>query len=321
MFLAGKTVVVAQVTCDCSASVTGSQNFSTLTWTGTGCPTALSTFYIGNLCVNIPKDGNLIMDKNFTVDGGFGISTDPSPPTLFTLPSGITLNVTGHMGDDSNNNTSFVINGTLNVGGTLYGKNGNGFSGNGTVNAGGINLGNGASCGDPCNIDWNVPPSNCSDGNANFCENVILPISLLFFNATSYPDYVELNWATASELNFDRFVIEKTRDGETYVEIGSRQGAGVSTSRIDYSFKDDQVLLGRTYYRLKAIDFDGFTEYFGLVSVSYDGVDVISVFPNPAPSGAININFNYYSEDPIFYKVMNVSGAEGSFGCHSTNRA
>ena len=292
--------------CDCTANVpAGNILFSSLTWTGTGCPSSGSPSYTGNLCVNLVNGTNLIMNKDFTVNGGFGISTSGSNPT-FTINSGFTLNVTGDMGDNSNNNTNFVVNGNLVVGGTLYGKNSNAFAGSGTVTAGGLDFNQPPTC-SPCNIDWNV--TTCEPAGSAFCTSV-LPVTLLFFEANPYPDYVELKWATASELNFDRFIIEKTRDGSTFTEIGSRQGAGVSTVRIDYSFTDEQVMLGRTYYRLKAIDFDGYTEYFGLVSVHYDGVSAISVFPNPAPSGDVNIYFNYFSDEPLYYKIMDVSGAE-----------
>ncbi len=292
----------------CTASVSGTINFSAITWSGTGCPTSGSTFYSGNLCLDLANNTVLTINKNFTINGGFGISTNKA---TIIIPAGDTLNVTGSMGNNSNNNADYVINGVLNVGGTLYGKNGNGFTGSGTVNAGGLDFkGDPDPCIAPaCAINWIVPPGACQPAASDFCV-VVLPVTLLFFEAKTYPDYVKLEWATASELNFDRFVIEKTRDGNTFTEIGERQGAGVSTSRIDYSFKDDQIMLGRTYYRLKAIDFDGYTEYFGMVSVYYEGVNEISVFPNPAASGDVNIYFNYFSDAPVFYKVMDVSGAE-----------
>ena len=298
--------------CDCTATASsGNVNFSSLSWTGTGCPTAGSAFYSGRLCLTLVNGTNLIMDKDFTVNGYFKVSN--SGNSTFTIPSTRTLSVTGNMGDDNNNNASFVVNGTLNIGGTLYGKNKNVFSGSGTVTAGGLDFssgGNGANlpdCPNPCNINWNV--TTCKPVGSSFCTTV-LPVTLLFFEAKTLPDYVQLKWATASELNFDRFVIEKTRDGNVYEEIGERQGAGISNTRIDYSFKDEQVMLGRTYYRLKAIDFDGYTEYFGLVSAFYEGAQDVSIFPNPAAIGNVNIYFNYFSEEPVFCKVMDVSGSE-----------
>ncbi len=137
-----------------------------------------------------------------------------------------------------------------------------------------------------------------------------LPVTLLYFSAIAEKNYVELNWATATELNFDRFVIEKTRDGKIFVEIGERQGAGVSTSRIDYSFKDEKVLLGRTYYRLKAIDFDGYTEYFGVVTALYDGDEQLRVVPNPAVGNDVKFQLNYSTEGSLYCSVLNASGGE-----------
>ncbi len=137
-----------------------------------------------------------------------------------------------------------------------------------------------------------------------------LPVTLLYFSASVEKDFVKLNWATASELDFDRFVIEKTRDGKNFVEIGSVQGAGVSTSRIDYSFKDEKIFLGRSYYRLKAIDFSGYTEYFGVVTALVEGAERINVVPNPASATNVKIHVNFSTEDPLFYKVIDASGME-----------
>src|SRR5436190_16061531 len=107
----------AQVSpCNCSANVgSGNVNFSSLTWTGTGCPTAGSTTYTGNLCLNLANNANLIMDKDFAITGGLGITNGGN--STFTLPNGKNLSVTTDMGDDSNNNVTFAIDGNLTVGG------------------------------------------------------------------------------------------------------------------------------------------------------------------------------------------------------------
>lgn len=282
----------AQVSpCNCTANVgSGTVNFSTLSWShnsGPACPGSGDTSYSGNLCVSLASGANLNMDKDFTIGGGFGISNLGS--ATFTLPAGIDLTVSGNMGDDANNNVTFVINGNLIVGGTLYGKNSNAFQGSGSVTAAGLDFKGEPTC-SPCNIDWNV--GSCEPASTPFCT-IVMPVTLIYFKGKVDDDHVLLSWATATELNFDRFIIEKTYDGKNFVEIGSRPGAGTSVSRRDYSFEDPAPTIGRSYYRLKALDYDNSYEYFGLVKIDYDGNKNIVIYPNPSSNDFIKVLSNF----------------------------
>jgi hypothetical protein len=237
--------------------------------------------------VNLANGSNLIMDKNFTISGGFGISNSGS--STFTLPAGRSLTIAGNMGDDANNNVTFIIEGNLTVSGTIYGKNSNAFGGSGSVTAGGLNFTHEPDC-NPCNIDWNV--SACQPSSSSFCT-VVMPVTLIFFKAAAEDDHVLLTWATATELNFDRFIIEKTFDGKEFHEIGTMAGAGTSSERRDYEFTDPLPSIGRAYYRLKALDFDGYYEYFGMAKVDYDGKRTVVVYPNPTDGEYIEVLSNF----------------------------
>lgn len=305
-------VARAQVSpCDCSASPgSGDINFSTITWTGTGCPTAGSTSYSGNLCLTLSNGTNIIMDKNFTVNGrtgppvgGLGISNGGN--STFTVPSGFTLNVVGNMGDDANNNVTFTVNGALNVSGTIYGKNSNAFSGSGSITAGGLDFNQPPTC-SPCDIDWTV--GTCLPASP-FCT-IVLPITLISFNVQEQTDFVRLTWATASELNFDRFFIERSLDGKEFSEIGSMKGAGTSVSRRDYAFDDKAPIVGRSYYRLKAVDYDGFTEYFEVDVCNYVGPKSIVIYPNPSQGEPINLILNFHPEEQSQIEIFNSIGVK-----------
>src|SRR5688572_14624639 len=65
-----------------------------------------------------------------------------------------------------------------------------------------------------------------------------LPITLIFFKVQEQHDFVRLTWATGSELNFDKFFIERSLDGKDFSEIDSLKGSGMSVTRRDYSFDD-----------------------------------------------------------------------------------
>jgi len=297
--------------CNCSANVnSGSVDFSTLTWTGTGCPTPGSTSYTGNLCLTLDAGANLVMDKNFTVNeqpgppvGGLSISNNGN--STITIPSGITLTVVGNMGDDDNNNVTFTVNGALNVSGTIYGKNSNAFSGNGYITAGGLDFKGVPTC-TTCAIHWDV--DTCLPASP-FCT-IVLPITLISFNVQEQTDFVRLAWATASELNFDKFFIERSLDGKEFSEIGSLKGAGTSVSRKDYSFDDKAPIVGRSYYRLKAVDYDGFTEYFGVDICNYVGPKSIVVYPNPSQGEPLKLMMNFHPEEQSRIEIFNSLGVK-----------
>lgn len=230
------------------------------------------------------------MDKDFTISGGFGISNGGN--STFTLPVGVNLTVAGNMGDDGNNNVIFVIDGNLVVAGTIYGKNSNAFSGSGSVTATGLNFKSAPTC-SPCNIDWDV--DNCVPASS-FCT-VVLPITMLFFNVEEQGDLVQLTWATASELNFDKFFIERSFDGKEFSEIGWIKGSGTSSMRRDYSFEDTAPIIGRSYYRLKAVDYDRTFEYFGVDVSNYIGTKSVILYPNPSHGEQIKLMMNFYPQE------------------------
>ena len=88
-----------------------------------------------------------------------------------------------------------------------------------------------------------------------------LPVQLSVFTATDTMDGVLISWRTESELDNLGFNIYRsdTEDGK-YTRVNARmiQGAGTDANSHDYSFTDDNVVFGKTYfYYLENIDIDG----------------------------------------------------------------
>ncbi|TVQ16946.1 MAG: T9SS C-terminal target domain-containing protein [Bacteroidetes bacterium] len=118
-------------------------------------------------------------------------------------------------------------------------------------------------------------------------ENLPLPIELLSFTASKADKRVDLEWATAAEINNDFFTIERSRNGVDYEVINiipSKAQNGHSNTVLLYNISDLKPLEGLAYYRLKQTDFDGSFEYSDPVSVNFetDNTQVsFNVFPNP----------------------------------------
>ncbi len=102
---------------------------------------------------------------------------------------------------------------------------------------------------------------------------------------------VDLHWQTASEVNNDYFTVERSTNGEEFEPILKQNGAGNSSSIINYYDTDNHPLNGVSYYRLKQTDFDGKVSYSGIVSVNRKDNAVVNVYPNPV-NNMINVSVN-----------------------------
>lgn len=138
-----------------------------------------------------------------------------------------------------------------------------------------------------------------------------LPVDLIFFTVTTVEKAIILNWATASEENFNHFVIEKSSDAEEFYSIGKLTSKGDEGQFTEYYFFDEAPLKGLNYYRLKAVDWDGTFVNHAIISIRFEGdfKEDILVYPNPITDNHITIRSNFDFE---FAKVriIDVQGNE-----------
>ncbi len=117
-------------------------------------------------------------------------------------------------------------------------------------------------------------------------DNPILPVELLRFTANlNELKEVELSWQTASEVDNDYFIVEKSRDGYVFEELGNVNSLGDAQQIQSYDLLDNQPYRGVSYYRLKQVDLDGSFSYSQIVSITIEALAyAIVVYPNPAGS-------------------------------------
>lgn len=141
-----------------------------------------------------------------------------------------------------------------------------------------------------------------------------LPVTLDSFGAVAGYEKVNLNWSTASELNFNYFSIERSTDGKDFHEIDRAKGHGTTNEAHRYSYEDTDPFIGRSYYRLTSIDFDGYQETFKVVSVIYRGGKKFQISPNPSDGSSIGLNFNFENDADAQVTIYdNLGSAIGSY--------
>jgi hypothetical protein len=119
-----------------------------------------------------------------------------------------------------------------------------------------------------------------------------LPIELLEFNAIANGDVVDLSWITASEINNERFEVERSSNAQQFTKVATVAGAGNSNTLLSYSASDTQPLQGVSYYRLKQIDYHGSYAYSDIVPVVFAGNVVPTLVFAGIRSGVLELDFS-----------------------------
>ncbi|MEO8762613.1 MAG: T9SS type A sorting domain-containing protein, partial [Bacteroidia bacterium] len=137
-----------------------------------------------------------------------------------------------------------------------------------------------------------------------------LPVEMLYFTAKPVEENVELDWATATEVNNSKFEVERSKNGTDfdYVTTVNAHGNGNSTQTQTYQSFDTKPYSGTSYYRLKQIDKNGAFKYTNIAQVNFDKKSFVAVYPNPAVNSIlVNVSTDY---DNATAKIMDALGRE-----------
>ena len=124
--------------------------------------------------------------------------------------------------------------------------------------------------------------------NGQDCKNDLgektLPIELLYFRGEQDQHSNWIEWVTATEINNQWQILERSANGLTnWEEIARIEATGWSTETQYYNWEDENPL-EETYYKLRAVDFDGAEQKSDVIVISRKGekFEITNVYPNPA---------------------------------------
>ncbi|HEV7380044.1 MAG TPA: DUF4347 domain-containing protein [Dyadobacter sp.] len=107
-----------------------------------------------------------------------------------------------------------------------------------------------------------------------------LPVTLARFSGKKLEQRILLSWQTTAETNSSHFEIERSAKNLVWEKMGEQAAIRESVSIQNYSYTDEQPMVGENLYRLKMVDADGSFSYSTLISVQFEGGQ-LSVYPNP----------------------------------------
>lgn len=141
-----------------------------------------------------------------------------------------------------------------------------------------------------------------------------LPIELLYFSAEPEDGAVNLNWATAVEIENEYFTVERSTDGVNFKEVTRLEGAGNSSMMLTYATVDTDPADGVNYYRLKQTDFDGTESVSNIVAVQMEGTEPeveVSIFPNPAQvNNNVVVRLNRTTTEPMYLEMVEIGSGK-----------
>lgn len=150
-------------------------------------------------------------------------------------------------------------------------------------------------------IEESGNPKNQIDDGGTF------PVELLSFSGIQREERIELSWKTATEINNDHFVIEKIK-GNQIIPLGHVKGAGMSSEIQEYIFNDENPEEGVNYYRLKQVDYNGNTEVFETIAVTYEQSSTLSLSNIHREGDELLFSVNGQVDGDLFISLNTVDG-------------
>jgi len=148
----------------------------------------------------------------------------------------------------------------------------------------------------------------------------VLPIELLAFTGRNEETKNKIQWVTATEINSNYFVLEKSKNGIDFESLLTVNAANNSLSNKYYNAFDLNPFEKITYYRLHLFDLDGTSEYSNVIAIDNTNLTnfITSARPNPT-QGNIEFDVNTKGKEIISIELYNNNGLLTSTEKHNSS--
>lgn len=121
---------------------------------------------------------------------------------------------------------------------------------------------------------------------------------------------VFLNWETLTEVDMQKFEIERSSDGVLFNSIGERSAMAANYSGYHYEFIDLSPLNGVSYYRIRSVESDGKISFSTILRISNGTVIGHSLifYPNPVLNKEVNIQLSDFKQGGYQLIITDING-------------
>lgn len=138
-----------------------------------------------------------------------------------------------------------------------------------------------------------------------------LPLDLLTFQAKMAQGKAQLDWSTANEVNVDRYLVQKSINGESFEQIGevaaTANDLGKEITKYQYNTPQKEEI---AYYRLKMLDRDGSYKFSNMVALENEAAkeNLLALAPNPMTNDQINVQYTAKEAGQYQLTVVSATG-------------
>jgi hypothetical protein len=149
-----------------------------------------------------------------------------------------------------------------------------------------------------------------NSGGTLIQQCIVLPVEMIEFTANPTKDQiVEVEWTTATELNNHYFSLYRSNDCSSWNFVSIVAGAGTSNETHQYFYDDYTPYSPVTYYKLVQTDFDGESNEFGPIAVSFSNNESASAVAIMKSDGTILFALSGFEEDEFAeLRILDMNG-------------
>ena len=149
-------------------------------------------------------------------------------------------------------------------------------------------------------LQWLLQFSSAASGS--------LPANLGSYEISLKNNQVLARWTTTLESNTDYFIIERAGPDQVFKEIGRVSASGNSSVPVNYSFSDNQLLKGTSFYRVYLLNKDGVKEFYEIKKITGKQFGAtISINPVPA-NKSIQLSFELEEAQRMNFIIRDING-------------
>jgi len=144
-----------------------------------------------------------------------------------------------------------------------------------------------------------------------FKTSVVLPFTVTKISATKKNETVQVDWEVKTDEELKNFDVERSADGRNFVKLATVASLGKGIALANYSWIDNNPLMGVNYYRIKVIPQVGKEKVSPVANVTIDkNKPSMEVYPNPTEGNDFNIKLSNLTKGIYQIIVTNVTGQQ-----------
>ncbi len=145
------------------------------------------------------------------------------------------------------------------------------------------------------NFVVNSDPASYNVNRFSIVFKLLAPVPVTFKTIKAYKveKNIAVEWTTETEINVQRYEVEKAADARNFSKINTTAAVAVNGGNASYHVIDTDPFDGNNYYRVRSVSNDGSDSYSNIVKVNMKENKPqpgMAVYPNPVTGNTISLD-------------------------------